>query len=344
MAKYLTDRSEATLRELVRDWRSGGFAQSGNKPAKRQLPAIQEIAIGVTSEVIAPGDSGDVIKWTVNSGGDFTGTSEVLTAYDWYLNGIDQDVRVVLARVAHDSGTRWVAMPASSSTGLVLVQLDGTLSAGGSASAIVMVWTGSVWDDTGATITVHDSTDKLSGSAGDKFWVKFQSASSRWEIVSPGESSSTPPPVLWSGEKTTSLSFTGSSGVQLTLTQVNTSGGITHSTGAGYSEVTVPEDAYYRLTYGYRATRPADTTSITHTMMFAETHNGSSWSDGTSNSRRASVTIYKNDYSASETWSPYKSIVVPLNATNKIRLTIGSEASSDWDLLSAHLQVEKFGE
>lgn len=245
MAKFLTDRSEATLRDLVRDWRSGGFSQGGSKSTKRQLPAIQEIAIGVTAEVIAPGGSGDVSKWTVTSG-SFAAVSptETLEAHDWLTNGIADDTRVVLARMAHADGTRWVAIPAASSTGLVLVKLDGTLTAGGSATAIVMVWTGTAWDDTGASITVDDSTGKLSGVIGDLFWMEPNIQSGQFELIGPGSGSS-PAALVYGGIYQGTCQSTTSAREDVAGYAFSEASGVTVNTTTG--EITIDSDGVYRI-------------------------------------------------------------------------------------------------
>jgi hypothetical protein len=70
---------------------------------------------------------------------------------------------------------------------MVLVELDGTLAAGGSAPALLLEWTGTVWDDTGSSITVYDSTNKLSGAANARFWSTPNETSGRWELIAPAD-------------------------------------------------------------------------------------------------------------------------------------------------------------
>lgn len=167
MAKgyWLTGRDRDDLREILRAYRSGAFAQPAKNKSHREFAAIQEIAIGITYEAIAAGGSGLVDRWTVTNDA-FAETSPLdqVTAYDWFGSGIPIDTKVVLVRLAHKSGTRWVAVREGGGGSLVFIdfELNEALStADETAEATVLRFWGG--EDPGDPVTVRNFESSAAG-------------------------------------------------------------------------------------------------------------------------------------------------------------------------------------
>jgi hypothetical protein len=125
-----------------------------------------------------------------------------------------------------------------------MVELTSSLSVGGNATATILQWTGSVWDNTGASVTVHDPIERFSGVSGDKYWVKFQSASSRWELVSTGESAEAID-LVYGGLYQGGCQSTTSARVDVDSYAFSSGSGVTVDETDG--EITIESDGTYRL-------------------------------------------------------------------------------------------------
>lgn len=270
---------------------------------------------------------------TTPSAGDNLGT----VAGEWYLRPGNTGYKCLAV-----GNGRALVRPTSleQTEQLLRVELTSSLTMGGSATAELVEFDGTDWSTTGTVVTVYDSLGRFEGSNGDRFWVTPKGDSERLEIISPG--GSVPTKIVWAGQKTSTLSYTGSTATWLTLTEVFTGGDMSHSTAAGYSVVTVPTAGYYKLSYGYRMKRPATYSDVTLSMMFPEQDDGSGYNVGAANSWRAEIEVFPDHFNTQERWSVSKQIVVSAVTGTKFRLQVGSENSTSWDLLSAHFQIERF--
>lgn len=178
------------LREIVRAYRSGALGGSGaDRSRRRQPPAIQEVGIGVTDEAIPDdGTSGEVTRWTVTSD-DFAAVSptETLDVHDFTETGIDADKRVLLLRLAHKEGTRWLAVQGGSggeTSRFIRFTTTASFTAGESPSATVNdFWGGS---DPGGTVDVWDESGTHDGqSSGIKGIATFDTTDDKWKVTHP---------------------------------------------------------------------------------------------------------------------------------------------------------------
>lgn len=252
MAKhFLTDRDQEVLAEMVRDYKSGAFFGSTYRPTRKQLPAIQEVSIGKTAEVISPNGFGDVTRWTVTSDAFAAVTpTDTVVAYDWLGKGIATDTAVSLLRVQHGEGTRWIAITTGESV-LRMVEITTTLALGDTADAEFLEWTGTEWDTNSSAVTIYDGLGRFSGVVGDKFWVTLSAESGRWEVVSPGEGSGGDLRMDWcsmQGAATTSTSSGAMNPVLYTGGQTSAAEAVCtfdHTTG----RITVAEDGYVSINF-----------------------------------------------------------------------------------------------
>lgn len=169
------------LREVVRAYRSGALFNQGRHSSRRQLAAIQEVGIGVTAEAIpSDGTAGDVAKWTVTDDEfEAIDPTETIEAHDFTEAGVGSGARVLLLRMAHAEGTRWLTIPAS---GLSIGKYDSSCAK--DASGTFSVWSGTPGSETDTTnnITVYNRTPYTIAAS---IWCKAALINGNWYAFDP---------------------------------------------------------------------------------------------------------------------------------------------------------------
>lgn len=169
------------LREIVRAYRSGALFNQSRHSSRRQLAAIQEVGIGVTAEAIpSDGTAGDVTKWTVTEDEfEAIDPTEVIEAHDFTETGVGSGARVLLLRMAHADGTRWLTIPAS---GLAIGKFDSACAK--DTSQVFSVWSGTPGSETDTTnnISVYNRTPY---SIAASIWCKAALINGNWYAFDP---------------------------------------------------------------------------------------------------------------------------------------------------------------
>lgn len=127
----------------------------------------------------------------------------------------------------------------------------------------------------GSSGTVVDLTGNLAGApVGTKGVCVYDNINDRY-IAVPGIAAPPASFMIWSGE-INSATITVPAATNLSFTELTTHSRITHSTGAGYSELTINQDGWYKLDYSFRAIRVSGTPWV---YILPEFWDGASWNN-----------------------------------------------------------------
>lgn len=174
------------LREVVRAYRSGALFNQSRHSSRRQLAAIQEVGIGVTAEAIPDdGTPGDVTKWTVTSDAFAAiDPTETIEAHDFTLTGLPTSTRVLLARIAHAEGTRWLTIPAAQTTKARFIHatLPSALTTAQTSKASCTVTKFYFGTDPGATVTLWNEDGIFEAANGATCYAIWDDVDDKYRI------------------------------------------------------------------------------------------------------------------------------------------------------------------